>query len=389
MATSRPRERRAQILSAASELFRRSGYHRVGIVEIAASEDMTSAALYRHFPNKQALLTATISDAVTQFEALAAPEASSSLPDVLDRLVTLSLHHPGSALLWTRELRHLDTDDQSRLRARLGSLVRSTLGVALAQARPDLPADQGELLMWAIMGAAIAPTNRLVSWTGPRPEQALRQVLADCSTSRLPTDVATDFPGPRQVSGIVPLSRPEAVLMIATELFTEHGFHGVGVEDVARRLGISGAALYNHYPSKQAILEAALVRALDVLFFDLTSVLRTHEDAIPALREVVRRYIRLSLENGPALGAIFSEIRELPDDTRAEMRRRLREYSKEWEALLSTRGDAPVDATVRVVCAISAINHLVLIPRVRTRAAAGEELLAIALTILNIDTGGR
>ena len=54
-------------------------------------------------------------------------------------------------------------------------------------------------------------------------------------------------------------SRREQILATAAELFAARGFHGVSVADLGAACGISGPALYKHFPSKDAVLAALLV----------------------------------------------------------------------------------------------------------------------------------
>src|SRR5689334_20858290 len=68
-ATPRRGGRRQQIMQVAADRFRTSGYHNVGINDIADELGLTGPALYRHFRNKQELLRATIENAVDDFVA--------------------------------------------------------------------------------------------------------------------------------------------------------------------------------------------------------------------------------------------------------------------------------------------------------------------------------
>ncbi len=52
--------------------------------------------------------------------------------------------------------------------------------------------------------------------------------------------------------------RRASILAVAKVLFADRGYHGVSVDDIARRLGVSPAVLYQHFPSKQALYEAVL-----------------------------------------------------------------------------------------------------------------------------------
>ncbi|MCU0792347.1 MAG: TetR/AcrR family transcriptional regulator [Opitutaceae bacterium] len=46
----------------------------------------------------------------------------------------------------------------------------------------------------------------------------------------------------------------------ALELFTEGGYHAVGIDAVLARAGVAKMTLYNHFPSKEDLIVAALAR---------------------------------------------------------------------------------------------------------------------------------
>jgi len=56
--------------------------------------------------------------------------------------------------------------------------------------------------------------------------------------------------------------RPDEVLDAALALFVENGFARTRVEDIAARAGLSKGAVYLYFPSKEAILEGLVRRAV-------------------------------------------------------------------------------------------------------------------------------
>lgn len=70
-------------------------------------------------------------------------------------------------------------------------------------------------------------------------------------------------------------ARPDELLDAALDLFIEFGFTQTRVDDIARRAGISKGAVYLYFPSKEAIMEALVRRAVvpiadsALAFFDL------------------------------------------------------------------------------------------------------------------------
>ena len=50
----------------------------------------------------------------------------------------------------------------------------------------------------------------------------------------------------------------QAILDAALDLFAEKGFFGTSLRDVAAAVGVRESALYNYFPSKNALFEAIL-----------------------------------------------------------------------------------------------------------------------------------
>jgi AcrR family transcriptional regulator len=64
----------------------------------------------------------------------------------------------------------------------------------------------------------------------------------------------------------------ERILMQSTVLFAEKGYDNISVRDVAVAVGIQGSSIYNHYPSKQALLDAILKQSEDLYFLYLNHI---------------------------------------------------------------------------------------------------------------------
>src|SRR5437870_2671177 len=54
-------------------------------------------------------------------------------------------------------------------------------------------------------------------------------------------------------------TRRDQILAVAAQLFAKHGFHGVSIADLGAAVGVSGPALYRHFPGKEALLAEMLV----------------------------------------------------------------------------------------------------------------------------------
>ncbi|ADB30204.1 transcriptional regulator, TetR family [Kribbella flavida DSM 17836] len=93
-------EARARLLSTASGLFYSEGLHSVGIDRIIATAGVTRATLYRHFPSKDELLVAylTQADQAIRARVSAARSEDASADEVIrtvSRSIADDIQHPG------------------------------------------------------------------------------------------------------------------------------------------------------------------------------------------------------------------------------------------------------------------------------------------------------
>jgi AcrR family transcriptional regulator len=56
----------------------------------------------------------------------------------------------------------------------------------------------------------------------------------------------------------------ERLLKVAAEAFAEHG-EGASLDDIAKRAGVGSGTLYRHFPTRQALLEAAYIDRIEAL----------------------------------------------------------------------------------------------------------------------------
>ncbi|MFB7506436.1 TetR/AcrR family transcriptional regulator [Streptomyces broussonetiae] len=56
----------------------------------------------------------------------------------------------------------------------------------------------------------------------------------------------------------------ERLLQVAAEAFAEHG-ENASLDDIAKRAGVGSGTLYRHFPTRQALLEAAYVDRVEAL----------------------------------------------------------------------------------------------------------------------------
>ncbi|MFC9833740.1 TetR/AcrR family transcriptional regulator [Rhodococcus sp. NPDC127530] len=112
-----------------------------------------------------------------------------------------------------------------------------------------------------------------------------------------------------------PRDRKQLIVVAASRLFRDRGYHNVSMADVAAEVDITAGALYRHFRSKEDLLLQAVLDGLEVM----DSTVRAAEDIDAYLHAT--GIVALERRGLPALWQ--RESRHLPDEQRAVLRQRL------------------------------------------------------------------
>lgn len=153
------------------------------------------------------------------------------------------------------------------------------------------------------------------------------------------------------------MSRREQILAAAAELFARRGFHGVSVADLGAACGMSGPALYKHFPSKEAILAEMLVAISEELLSVGQERVADAEDPESALVALVDWHISFALANKPLIVVQDRDWASLPVEARERVRSLQREYVDLWATQIRAR-DAAIDEQAALARAHAAFGLL-------------------------------
>ena len=128
-----------------------------------------------------------------------------------------------------------------------------------------------------------------------------------------------------------PVARDRQILDAAAALFYEKGFHGVGVDEIGKQVGISGPALYRHFAGKDEILATLFNEAMDELISATASV---YEEPQRDLERLIRHHVEFSISHRHLVNVYQREDRSLVEPWRRHFDRRMRQYAGRWEATL-------------------------------------------------------
>ena len=104
-------------------------------------------------------------------------------------------------------------------------------------------------------------------------------------------------------------AREDAIVQTVNRLLAEKGFDAMTVDEVAASVGIAKASLYKHFPSKEDLAAAAMVRIMQRTQ-DMLAALPADARPIEQLRAVVRWALQVQLAGEmPSLPSQNSSLR--------------------------------------------------------------------------------
>lgn len=156
---------------------------------------------------------------------------------------------------------------------------------------------------------------------------------------------------PRTITG----GRRAEIAAAAARFFAEHGYHTVGMRDIAEAVGMRGASLYNHFSSKEEVLYAiALGMTKDPVEQQLP-LLDAEGTPGTRLAALLRAHIRHLAEHRVEHLVGLRELPALTPEHRAEITDHRRYYQRRVRDVVSAgvrSGEFAVDSPVRAAVAI-------------------------------------
>jgi AcrR family transcriptional regulator len=95
------------------------------------------------------------------------------------------------------------------------------------------------------------------------------------------------------------------LLMAASDIFVDRGYHAAGMDEIAERAGVSKPVLYQHFSSKLELYLAVLARHVENLVSGVRQALRTTTDNRQRLRSAVQAFFDFIEHDGQGYRLIF------------------------------------------------------------------------------------
>jgi AcrR family transcriptional regulator len=155
-------------------------------------------------------------------------------------------------------------------------------------------------------------------------------------------------PGSRNRRSQLKSDRRLQLLSAAERLFAERGFLAVRLEDIGAAAGVSGPAIYRHFPNKESLLVELLVGISARLLAGARDVTARNSDAASALDGLIDFHLDFALGEPDLIRIQDRDLAHLPETAEKQVRKAQRQYVEVWVGVLRQLNPERAEADARL-----------------------------------------
>ena len=118
------------------------------------------------------------------------------------------------------------------------------------------------------------------------------------------------------------------------KLFHEKGFKATTMRDIADRLNIEAATIYNYVDSKQSVLDNFLFEIADKFTVGIKNIEESSYSPLDKIKALVSLNVRLTWEHPYKIGLLVSEWKHLKEPRLTEFLDNRRQYEAKFETIV-------------------------------------------------------
>lgn len=157
-------------------------------------------------------------------------------------------------------------------------------------------------------------------------------------------------------------TRKDLILEVAVRLFSERGFHGTTIREIAEEAGMLSGSLYAHIQTKEDLLYEVVGQAADRFLGAIEPLVAADLPAKEKLRQAMVAHAEVVAASRAHATVFMHEWKALTPDRRAEIAARRKAYEQHLAQIIhegALRGEfGPIDQRMARLLILSAVNWI-------------------------------
>lgn len=183
------------------------------------------------------------------------------------------------------------------------------------------------------------------------------------------------------------------MIAAAERLVAERGYLAVRLEDIGAAAGVSGPAIYRHFPNKEALLVELLVGISTRLLSGAREVVVAAADPVSALDGLIDFHLEFALGEPDLIRIQDRDLGHLPATAKRQVRKAQRQYVEIWVDVLRRLNDSLAEADARLMAhaTFGLLNSTpyALKPGATKTAEANPRAVLKTMTVAALTSAGR
>lgn len=129
-------------------------------------------------------------------------------------------------------------------------------------------------------------------------------------------------------------TKKQVIIEEAATLFRERGYSATTMRDIASKVGVEAASLYNHITSKEQILSKICFSLADTYTTKMDEIIETKESPIDKIKELLFVHVEINAMSSPLASVMNDEWRHLTEPEKGEFLEKRRTYENKFICII-------------------------------------------------------
>jgi AcrR family transcriptional regulator len=152
----------------------------------------------------------------------------------------------------------------------------------------------------------------------------------------------------------------ERILDTALDIMCEDGFQYLSMRNLAARLGMTAANIYNYYSNKDELYLAIQTRGFELLYDQFSDICNSFNNPLDRLREMIKAYLEFGISNADYYDIMFTRNTPKYTDYVGTKMEPVALFEKQTALKVA-------DITTKVIAQIVEVNHCIPLDDARYR----------------------